>query len=91
MMKNVRRVDNPVSEGKPAMKRSKQRRKAEPPPRVIYRPYHQKPNRIIRDRTGKMVRIFPRRSYRPNGEREVARRKRQIAAGQLTVSNGLVL
>lgn len=28
--------------------------------------------------------------WRPNGKREVARRLRQIAAGQLTVSNGLV-
>lgn len=28
--------------------------------------------------------------FRPNGKREVARRLRQIAAGQLTRSNGLV-
>lgn len=28
-------------------------------------------------------------SHRPNGARECARRRRQIAAGQLTASNGL--
>jgi hypothetical protein len=28
-------------------------------------------------------------SYRPNGQRECARRRRQIAAGQLTRANGL--
>lgn len=32
----------------------------------------------------------PRAYYRANGPREVARRRRQIAAGTLTSSNGLV-
>lgn len=29
------------------------------------------------------------RRYKPNGDAECARRRRQIASGQLTVSNGL--
>lgn len=29
-------------------------------------------------------------SYKPNGERECARRRRQIAQGHLTAANGLV-
>lgn len=30
------------------------------------------------------------RTYKPNGQRECARRRRQIAAGILTTSNGLI-
>lgn len=38
--------------------------------------------------TGKRIRLGGR-TYKPNGAREVARRQRQIAEGQLTASNGL--
>lgn len=36
------------------------------------------------------IRIGGRRRYYPNGDHEVARRKRQIAEGRLTASNGVV-
>ncbi len=38
---------------------------------------------------GKRIRLGGR-TYKPNGAREVARRKRQIAEGRLTASNGVV-
>ncbi|MBK3745278.1 hypothetical protein G3A39_39535 [Paraburkholderia aspalathi] len=47
------------------------------------------PTRSNRIRGSKRIRQGGR-TYKPNGQREVARRLRQIAEGRLTASNGLI-